>query len=294
MDILDRGRKALERAVPNGLKRRVKRAVATERKADVVNVYHCTTHKAASSWITGLLKDPLMFAYSGLDCFVYQHQWMKGRDPRNYDERYFSKPLPKYTAAARLYWHYDCFRQLPKPDDYRAFFVLRDPRDVVVSWYFSMKNTHPILHKGHRKARKKLHRLSKSEGLCYSIDALSDHGLFSAQRSWSKFNEKSGSTKVRMFRYENLTGPKHFSKMKSLFEHCTIRIPDSEFRKLLCRHGWEATEDREKGEEDRSSHRRMGVAGDWRNHFDSTVEAYFVETVGNLPTELGYSPTQVD
>ena len=289
MDILDRGRKALERAVPNGLKRRVKRAVATERKADVVNVYHCTTHKAASSWITGLLRDEIIFAHSGLDCFVYQHEWMQGQDSCNYDERYFSKPFPKYTAAARLYWHYDCFRQLPKPDDYRAFFVLRDPRDVVVSWYFSMKNTHPVDGvERRRQTRDRLQELPKDDGLCFAIEYLSDYGLFEAQRSWMKVDDP----RVRVFKYKDLTGTRQLEEMENLFDHCTIAIPNSELRILLRRHGWKATEDREKGEEDRSSHRRKGVSGDWRNHFDTAVKTRFVQTVGGLPTELGYSATR--
>jgi hypothetical protein len=94
--------------------------------------------------MVGLLKDETTFRYSGLDNFVYQREWMDGWDPRPYDERYFSDPFPEYTAAIRLYWDYSCFQHLPKPDNYRTFFVLRDPRDVVVSWYFSIKNTHPV------------------------------------------------------------------------------------------------------------------------------------------------------
>jgi hypothetical protein len=211
---------------------------------------------------------------------------MEGRDPRNYDERYFSKPFPKYTAAARLYWDYDCFRQLPKPDDYRAFYVLRDPQDVVVSWYFSIKNTHSIQgFNDRRRGRKRLRELSKTEGLYWTIDTLSDYGLFKAQMSWLDVDDPN----VCLFKYEDLTGPEQLGEMKNLFEHCTIRIPDAELRTLLRRHGYEAKEGREKGKEDRSSHRRKGVAGDWRNH--SSVEDHFFETVEVLPTELGYPAT---
>jgi len=278
----------LGRVVPDGLKRRIRRRVATKREAEVQNVYHCTTHKAASSWITRLLRDDLTFTYSGLDCFVYQHQWMDGRDPRNYDKRRFSKPFPKYTAAARLYWHYECFRQLPKPDDYRAFYVLRDPRDVIVSWYFSMKNTHAIEGVEERwRVRERLQELSKHDGLCFVIDELSEYGLFRAQKSWMGVDDPN----VRLFKYEDLTGPGQLEEMRALLEHCTIQIPNAELRVLLRRHGWEAKEGREKGKEDRSSHRRKGVAGDWRNHFDSSVEDHFLETVEVLPTELGYPAT---
>jgi hypothetical protein len=289
MSIIEKGKRVLGRAIPDGLKRRVKRKVMAKRKAEVSNVYHCTTHKAASSWIAGLLGDRLLFSYSGLDRFTYQSQWMDGRDPRDYDERYFSKPLPKYTAATRLYWNYDCFRHLPKPDDYRTFFVLRDPRDVVVSWYFSMKNTHSMEGVEKRiRIRSRLQELPKRDGFCFAIKHLSDYGLFEAQRSWMDVDDP----KVRIFKYEDLTGPDQFKEVKSLFDHCTIQIPDSKLRTLLRRHGWEATEERKKGDEDRSSHRRKGVAGDWRNHFDSVLKDRFLETVGHLPIDLGYPPTR--
>lgn len=281
-------KRAARKILPDGVERRAKRVLTSEKWADVQNVYHCTTHKAASSWMVGLLCDPAFFRYSGLDNFTYQHDWMEGRDPRPYDERRFSRPFPKYTVATRLYLDYSCFQDLPKPSEYRSFFVLRDPRDIVVSWYFSMKNTHPIQGIERRKQiRERLQRLSKTAGLCFTIEYLADYGLFQAQRSWQNVADSN----VRCFKYEDLTGDNQFDQMKALFEHCTISIPKAELRDLLHRHGFENTEKRRKGEEDRSSHRRKGVAGDWANHFDSEVKSTFKDAVGGLPEELGYSPT---
>ncbi len=239
--------------------------------------------------MVGLLSDRTTFKYSGLDNFTYQHEWRDDRDPRPYDGRVLSRPFPKHTIATRLYLDYSCFQDLPKPSDYRAFFVLRDPRDVVVSWYFSMKNTHAIQGVERRKrVRERLRQLSKTEGLCWAVQYLADYGLFQAQRSWADVDDPN----VRLFKYEDLTGVDQLREMKTLFNHCTISIPDTELRDLLRRHGFESTEKRRKGEEDRSSHRRKGVAGDWANHFDSEVKATFQETVGALPQELGYPSTE--
>ncbi len=238
--------------------------------------------------MVGLLSDPTTFEYSGLDNFTYQHEWMEGRDPRPYDERFFSKAFPKHTIATRLYLNYSCFQDLPKPSDYRAFFVLRDPRDILVSWYFSMKNSHSIDGvEERRRVREQLQGLSKAEGLCWAIQELTDYGLFHAQKSWIDVDDPD----VRVFKYEKLTGDNQFQEMNQLFSHCTISIPDTEFRDLLHRHGFESTEKRQKGEEDRSSHRRKGVAGDWVNHFDAEVKATFEDEVGELPQKLGYSST---
>jgi hypothetical protein len=278
----------LKKLVPNEFRRRVKRILDCEEWARVQNVYHCTTHKAASTWMVGLLRDRTTFKYSGLEKFVYQSEWMDGRDPRSYDERFFSRPFPKYTIATRLYLNYSCFRNLTKPSDYRAFFVLRDPRDIVVSWYYSMKNTHPINGvESRRETRKRLREISKVEGLCWAIQELADYGLFNAQKSWIDVDDSD----VRVFKYEDLTGNNQFQEMKQLFSHCTISIPDAKLRDLLHRHGFESTEKRQKGEEDRSSHRRKGEWGDWVDHFDAEVRVVWEDTVGKLPQELGYPST---
>lgn len=293
-DLLSMIRKVIQKSpnsskklVPQFLKDRIKQSsLYLKDRAEVTNVYHCCTHKSASQWVRGLLGDPITFQHTGLETFHYQTAWLDGYDSRPYNERQFSRSFPRRMIATPLYLDYSMFEKIPKPEKYRAFFVLRDPRDVVVSWYFSMKNTHQVMGKI-RKHRKNLQELSKSDGLCYAIEYLSDFGLFQSQISWMGSDDPN----VRVFKYEDLTGPNQFQAIKTLFNHCTIPIPDSELRNLLYRHGFEASEGREKGKEDRSSHRRKGVAGDWKNHFDSKVRATFKDAVGSLPQEMVYCNT---
>jgi hypothetical protein len=47
---------------------------------------------------------------------------------------------------------------------------------------------------------------------------------------------------------------------------------------------------RERGQEDRASFFRKGVAGDWRAHFDDAARARFAKASGGLLEELGYAP----
>jgi hypothetical protein len=46
---------------------------------------------------------------------------------------------------------------------------------------------------------------------------------------------------------------------------------------------------RKRGEEDSTSARRKGVAGDWKNAFTERDKAIFKETAGELLVELGYA-----
>ena len=72
-------------------------------------------------------------------CYVFPG----GIDPRKMTEIRFEAPLPPGTIVSPLYLDYPGFRSIPKPDSYRAFFVMRDPRDILVSWYLSIKHYHP-------------------------------------------------------------------------------------------------------------------------------------------------------
>jgi len=50
---------------------------------------------------------------------------------------------------------YDLYEEIQKPERYRTIYVQRDPRDVIVSWYWSMLETHVLMGKvgKYRKAR---------------------------------------------------------------------------------------------------------------------------------------------
>ena len=60
--------------------------------------------------------------------------------PRHLASTSRSQPV---VSCLRLYMPYDGFAALTKPEPWRAFFVMRDPRDVVVSWYFSSVSSIP-------------------------------------------------------------------------------------------------------------------------------------------------------
>lgn len=264
------------------------RVLFLENTSIIDNIYHCCTHRSASQWIRDILGDRIVFKYTGLRPFHYQTEWMDKYDPRPYDERYFSKSFPQNTIVSPIYIDYDCFLDVGKPEHYRAFFVLRDPRDIVVSWYFSTKYSHQLMGPI-QKHRHKLKNINKRNGIIYGIDRLKDIGLFGAQRSWitSKNDER-----VRVYKYENLVTGDNLKQIKDLFCHCQIDVPDNIIVRLIEKNSFsEKTKGRKRGKEDKGSHNRKGVPGDWRNHFDNEILDYFFNKTGNLIDVLGYDMT---
>ena len=189
-------------------------------------------------------------------------------------ERPYQKPFPRKTITGCLCIDYPSFQTIPKPQEWRAFFVRRNPRDLVVSWYFSTRNSHILNGKDMLEARGKLQKLSKEDGLLFAINWLADYGMFAAIRSW----EGVADPNVKIFRYEDLAGPKSEEFLKELLEFIDIRIPEDEFKELVEAYSFETLSGgREPGEGDDQSHVRKGVAGDWKNHFTVRVEERFCE-----------------
>jgi len=241
------------------------------------NIYHCCTQKTASQWFRRVFCDPVVYRYTGLKPFRYRQLGLRNA--------HFDEPLPARTIAIHLYVDHATYAAIPKPESYKAFFILRDPRDIVVSWYFSAKYSHkpvdPI-----PELRRNLERLDMQEGFKYLIDAWDGFGLFEAQRSWMS-NGFEGDN-ARVFRFEEFSADNRLF-LKGLLDYLDIEIPEQEFEALYDRHKFsQIARGRQQGVEDTQSHFRKGVSGDWKNYFDEPVMAYFREVTGDLLETLGY------
>jgi hypothetical protein len=246
------------------------------------NIYHCTVQKSASQWVRRILSDRRILSFGALSHLALPDE--VGR--RKPIEQTFAEPFPERTILSPLYVSYERFAEIPKAPPYRAFFVMRDPRDVAVSWYFSAKFSHAT-HPEIERIRVQLQSWSESDGLLFAIDFLQAFGLFAAQLSW--IDAPARDPNVLLTRYEDLTGPRQVPCFQQLLNHCDIRLPAAELVELLHENSFEQLSGRRRGEEDVNAHYRKGVAGDWRAHFDDRVHARFLEAAGETLSLWGYS-----
>lgn len=240
-------------------------------RCEYVNIYHCAVRKTASQWIKEILSDPIVYRYSGLP--TYDPRYYRWRDPRL---------CPPNRIALSLFISHGRFEAIAKPDRYRAFFVMRDPRDLVVSSYFSTRDSHAPMGDV-LPVRKILREKSKKDGLLYLIDHLATKGTFAALRSWAT---APSSEAVRLVRYEDLTGEHQADEADRLLRHCGIAVPPAELATLLSRYSFSRMHDRKAAGS--VSHYRKGEPGDWRNHFDDDVQEAFARATGDLVELLQY------
>lgn len=267
------------------------------------NIYHCCTQRTASIWFTKVFNDIILFKYSGLDLFPMKDFFTFLNHPQNknlyVNPGYRTKllyrgdanfgypdvtPLPEKAIGSPLYLSYPMYKRIPKPPNYRTFFILRDPRDIVVSWYFSTKISHQLT-PSVAHYRNNLEKLDMPDGLKYSIDILTKEGQFYAQESWKHIkNDKN----IRIFYYEDFAID-NFSFLKELLVYLDINIPDRELSRLFRKHKFEKyAKGRQLGTENKTSHYRKGQPGDWNRYFDSSITEYFRQKTGNLLETLNY------
>jgi hypothetical protein len=201
----------------------------------------------------------------------------------------------------------------------RAFHVIRDPRDIVVSAYFSHRKTHPTDGLPHLQAhREELQRTTLHEGLLLEM-------AFSRCELGQIGEWNYGDPSVLELRTEELT-LHPYDGFISIFRHLGLldeagpNLATEHIRRwvqrLLNRLSWRPglgflrqridadaetvlgvvyrqrfdaqTAGRARGTEDVSSHYRKGVSGDWKNYFTREHAESFEEQFGDLLRQLGY------
>lgn len=248
------------------------------------NVYHCCVWKTASQWLRNVLSSTDIYRYSGLLAYAYEHH--EGRDDRSLQVRTFDHPFPLKRIVSPLYINYESFEKVPKLGGHRVFFVVRDPRDLVVSHYFSSKYSH-LVSPGVLDERARLEGLSESEGMAVHMRYMSERGIFDALRSWVQ--HATDDERIRIFRFEDLVGNDQTRWMRQLMDHCDISIPQENLETILSRLSFtRLSGGRKPGQENKHHKYRSGKAGDWKRYFDEGLSQTFNEVTGDVHLILGY------
>lgn len=263
------------------------RLTRVEHQSAACNVYHCCVQKTGSQWVRAILSDRRTYQYCGLRPYLYSVYMPRGYDPRNYWEKTFDKPFPIRTLATPFYVHHQAFAMLPKQGTSRAFFVSRDPRDIVVSSYFSTLHSHGVM-AGIGESRRVLRGLDEEEGLLQVIQGQRNKGLFDAMRSWWHAMDDPD---VLLVKFEDLIDPAQTETLyRDIFRHCDINMPTDVLRELLHDYSFARLSGREAGVEDRQSHYRKGTPGDWQSHFTPRIQRAFDAVAGDLVESFGHVP----
>jgi hypothetical protein len=215
------------------------------------------------------------------------------------------------------------YKYVKQVDSYLGYHVVRDPRDILVSSYFSSLKTHSASNwpelETHRAA---LSEATREDGLFLEIDFIAD--VFEALENWNYEDPRILEVKMEDLMQDNYSGFMKIAVHLGLVDEgdestssilvqtrnqlrllrnrlaeksSTLswlasypeRIPVLNLLGIIHRNRFAAKAGgRGPGKEDSNSHYRKGVSGDWRNHFTTKIEQEFKARYGELLIQLGY------
>lgn len=264
-------------------------------------IFHITHWKAGSQWVAEILK------HSARDRFV---PWKVTKPHSNLGQglsEFRVKPLRVGKIYGTVYLPYSKFEAIVygfsrqygqefvrfprrtinnwwnfrvRQSPFRCFFLMRDMRDVLVSFYFSEKNSHPVDADIIARRKQKLNELNEEDGFLYLIDEVLPD-VTNIQTSW--INVKN----VLTLRYEDILG-NEYAFFEKLLDYCEINIPQQQLRDIVGYNVFESVTGRKRGEENVNAHLRKGIAGDWHNYFTDKIKDTFKKQYGQVLITTGY------
>lgn len=222
---------------------------------DEIAVFHITHQKAGSQWINRI------FHALCYDRLVLPEVESASSHERPIEGVQFLKqPVGPGKIYPTLYVTREQFAEARLPRHNRRFIVIRDPRDTLVSAYFSYKLSHTLNSDWMHDCRVHLNRVSLEEGLLFILDNwLPTIATF--QWSWAASGEE-------LIKYEDLLKNDEAILERVLLQHCRLPVERERFLEVVRSNRFESwTGGRKRGQEDVASHERKGIAGDWANHF---------------------------
>ena len=242
---------------------------------DASRIYHCTFYKCGSQWVRDVLTDPTIVAYSQAKLLDSGRDVPSAGWPTVESAGVVS---PLYTAGIAEWQS----RLEPRETD-KCLIVLRDPRDVIVSFVKSLANSH-VPNETTSLLRLPLRHASRGDRIRMGIHFfLSWAEQF---RSWVD-HERTEPDELRLD-YAALIADEQ-GQFRRIFAFLNWQIPDEVVTEVVARHSFVATSGgRQPGEENEHSHRRKGVSGDWRNHFTRETGKLLEATCPGLLRAGGY------
>ncbi|WP_339832748.1 sulfotransferase domain-containing protein [uncultured Altibacter sp.] len=256
-------------------------------------IIHCCTQKTASQWFISFLSD--VIAKSNKNYKI--HTFVDYRESVIFKDSIYKKP--SYSLQKDLYTEQEAdfgFNRLKKncfytsfyigpnilnylsAKDAKVFFVLRDPRDLVVSWYYSAKYSHPPTEQINI-VRSKLVDYSFDDGIKYSIDEMNKFGLFEGVKRWMTQKEDH---LVRIYLYEDFV--EHYTTFcLDLLSFLELKKKNVLYDDIINKHSYKNySSGRKKGESNNKSHYRSASVDQWKNELNEELIEYFELKTNNL------------
>jgi hypothetical protein len=213
---------------------------------------------------------------------------------------YLDIPLPQHSklpvamkAVLHNHWRYS-------PRLRRVFYLYRDGRDIMVSFYFHRMRAiqQDVLSPYQERMRKRYARAFgdgfEPQDTPKNLPAFIELEMTkprSSRISWPEHIRQWSlphKDHVAYLSYEELLSDPHETLSRALSTFLDTPLDHQLLDEIIERYSFARMTKRKPGQEDRSSFIRKGVAGDWANHFTREAAEVFHRHAGETLIQLGY------
>lgn len=241
-------------------------------KAVKKSVLFFTVHKSASTFFTWYLRE--IAAETGhyhIDLNGYFTTQGKQGKIRQNEPEFINKVFKK---AGFIYGPLRNYIEVPELASYPIVLILRDPRDVLTSQYFSIKKTHPLVTTELIKRREKANAIT-----------IDEHVLSQSDRFVNTYNEYIrkvyGKENVLFLKYEELITDFSYCLAK-INQHCSFGLNYTQLKKLDKSDAFLVKK------EDPNSHKRKISKGDFREKLNPETIAVLNKKFEAVLNTLNY------
>ena len=246
-------------------------------KASVDAVFHCCAWKTGSQWIRLILSDPRFYMATGLKPLAIFNPPEIDADPTKLI-------VPDKRIVTNFFAYYSTYNEVQKPENHRVFYVVRNPRDLLVSWYFSNRYSHrptPEIDGW----RKDMMGMDDEQGLICTIGLF--HEVRDRVKSW--VDASLTNPNLVIVKFEDLTGENQQEAWRELLDHVGLESVSSNLLQQLLEfyHVSKLTPPVKEGAD--TQFEKYGNAGKPRRaNITTKVENVLTKRYPNLLKDFGY------
>jgi hypothetical protein len=265
-------RTAIKRGVHGYAAARGRGLQLTGRVPEIGNIFAASSPKAGSQWMKALFDHPVVREHTGLFTLPQlDYQLMPHHR------------FPAGTFVPGIYASYPEFREIPKPRPRRVVYMFRDPRDLVVSGYYSAVKTHRVTHLEEvERVRDEIRALPFDEGLLLLIKDAAPR--LREIETWVGVEDPDVAT----FRLEDVNADPR-TWVAQMLKHCGVALSADELETVLQDVSRDALQARDLAQREAGSESHYRVdRKTFRDVFKPEHHAALEEIVPGLAQRLGY------
>lgn len=217
-----------------------------------------TSHKCGSQWFKSIFRSAQLHKLANYHYYAFKLLPLNGFDTAKLTERKYELKGLEPGIYGPVYVGPSSLVGLSTSDN--VCVVIRDPRNLIVSWYDSILKTHALMGNV-GEMRNQLSVLDKPDGLDIMIDHAINFGTFEVMEEWL-IAERS-NPRVKIIKFEDIFSTDQQTEFESMLEHFGLNYRHDGLSEVLTKFSFQRLSKSNK-------HYKKGESRTWNGDLNQT------------------------